>query len=227
MISLKQIDSDLKTVFTESKVQSIDSVYELSKDDEYYKLVFSIHSLDVELEDANNTTIVHTKFIFRTNLTKTSLSENSFWYLKDINCKYVKINFESNMDLVDRLQEIITENSFGDDIKALSNFISEAPSSSINDFLNKNFTDEFSVTNVMYNPSQKMTSCEDVTFDFDITLNTGEHYIKLSISKEGTGSYKFFYYVNNEIEEVDSEFLDPLPQLVGDHLQYLYNKILK
>jgi hypothetical protein len=128
---------------------------------------------------------------------------------------------------VDRLQEIINENSFGDDIKVLSHFISEAPSSSINDFLQKNFTDEFSVTNVMYNPSQKMAPCEDITFDFDMDLNNGEHNIKLSIKKEGNDSYKFFYYVNNEIEEVDSEFLGPLPQLIGDHLQFIYNKILK
>lgn len=227
MISLKQIDSNLKTVFTDSKVQSMDSVYELSKDEKYYKLVFSIHSLNVELEESKNTIILHTKFIFRTNLSKTMLDENNFWYLKDINCKYVKVDFDSNTDLINRLQEIINENSFGEDIKSLSHFISEAPSSSINDFLSKNYTDEFSVTNVMYNPSLKMTPCKDITFDFDITLNNGEYDIKLSIKKEGSGSYKFFYYINNEIEEVDSEFLGPLPQLVGDHLQYLYNKILK
>tara|TARA_R110000772_G_scaffold49196_1_gene113274 strand:- start:1 stop:681 length:681 start_codon:yes stop_codon:yes gene_type:complete len=226
MISLKQIDSDLKTVFDDTRVQSIDTVYELSKDEQYYKLVFSIHNLDVELEDTKNTIILHTKFIFRTNMTKSSLSENSFWYLKDINCKYVKIDFESNSDLVDKLQEIVNENSFGEDIKALSHFISEAPSSSINDYLHKNNSDEFSVTNVMYNPSQKMVPCKDVTFDFNMDMNNGEYDIKLSIKKE-RGSYKFFYYVNNEIEEVESDFLGPLPQLIGDHLQYIYSKIIK
>lgn len=226
MISLKQIDSNLSNVFDNTKVQSLDSVYELSKDEKYFKLVFSIHGLNIELEDTKNTIILHTKFIFRTNLSKTSLSESSFWYLKDINCKYVKVNFESNNDLVDKLREIITENDFGEDIKSLSRFIAEAPNSSINDFLHKNYNDEFTVTNTMYNPSFKITPCNDITFDFDFELNNGEHNIKLSIKKESP-NYKFYYYIGNEIKEIDSEFLSPLPQLIGDHLQYLYNKFLK
>tara|TARA_R110000772_G_scaffold2410_4_gene8579 strand:- start:54585 stop:55265 length:681 start_codon:yes stop_codon:yes gene_type:complete len=226
MISLKQIDSDLKNVFSDTRVQLIDSVYELSKDEKYYKLVFSIHSLDVELEDTKNTIILHTKFIFRTNLSKSGIVENSFWYLKDINCKYSKVDFESNLDLVDRLNEIINENSFGEDIKMLSHFISEAPSSSINDFLHKNYTDEFTVTNVLYNPTLKMTPCKNISFDFDIDINNGESVIKLSVKKKET-NYKFYYYINDDIEVIDSEFLGPLPQLIGDHLQYLYSKFLK
>lgn len=227
MISLKQIYSDLKSVFDNTRVQMIDSVYERSLDKKYYKLVFSIHSLDVKLEDdEKNTIILHTKFIFRVNNTKTSLVENSFWYLKDINCKYVKVDFNSNLELVEKLEGIIKENSFGKNMKVLSHFISEAPSSSINDFLSKNYTDEFSVTNVTYNPSLKMAPCKNTTFDFDFELNNGENYIKLSIKKDGS-IFRFFYYIEDQVEEIESEYLGPIPQIVGDHLQFLYNKFLK
>lgn len=225
MISLKQIDSGFRSVFDNSKLQSIDSVYELSKDEKYYKLVFSIHSLDVEIEDQKNTIILHTKFIFRANLSKSMIIENSFWYLKDINCKYVKVDFNSSSDLVYKLEGIVNENNFGEDIKILSSFIAEAPSSSINDFLHKNYTDQFSVTNVMYNPTLKMVPCKNTTFDFDLNINNGEFFIKLSIKKRSE-IYKFFYYVNNEIEEVESEYLGPLPQIIGSHLQYIYKKYL-
>lgn len=227
MISVKQIESNFKSIFDNTRLQIFESVYEESKDEDYFKLVYSIHGLDVSQEDGGNTTILHTKFIFRVNKSKTTLYEDSFWYLKDINCKYVKIDFDTNSDLVDKLGEIINENSFGDDMMSLSNFISEAPSSSINDFLHQNFNDEFSVTSVIYNPVVKISPCKETTFDFEIDINNGENQIKLSIHKNDDSKYDFTYYVNTDIEAIESEYLEPLPQLIGDHLQYLYKKFIK
>lgn len=226
MISIKQINSDLLKIFDDSKVQLTDTVYELSSDGKYYKMIFSLHGIEVEVDEEKNTTVLHTKFIFRTNLQKTILTENSFWYLHDINCKYIKVDFDGSLDLVSHAQKIFHENNFGKDIKALSRFISEAPSSSINDFLFKNYVSNFSVTNVMYNPTQKISPCSNTTFDFDINLNNGEYFIKLSIKKIDANNYRFFYYMNDNIETIQSEFIDTLPQLIGDHLQYIYSKII-
>ena len=223
MLSLKQVDTTLKLVFDDTRIQMMDDVYELSNDKNFYKLVFSIHSLDVEVDDDINTIIAHTKFIFRTNTDKTELIENAFWYLKDINCVYVKVEFDDDEMLSSELQRIINEDNFGDDLKSISNFISEAPSSSINDFLNQNNVDDFSVTNITYDPKVKMSPCEETTFDFDIDLNNGENKIKLSIKKED--EFKFYYYIEDEIEELSSDSIDQLPQLIGDHLMFVYKKL--
>jgi len=228
MISLKEVDNTLKILFGEAKVLSFDSVYELSEDKKYYKLVFSLHNLEVEMSDTIDTTILHTKFIFRTDLEKTKLVENSFWYLKDIDCSYVKKNFDTNDDLIDVLEEIINEDNFGEDMSNLSNFISEAPSSSINDFLSQVEYSLFSVTTVMYNPSLKLAPCQEMTFDFDITLNNGEHIIKLSIEKvDSTDVFKFYYHLSDTVEEIDVDDISQLAQTIGDHLILLFNKYLK
>ena len=64
--------------FEEEKglVQSVDTVYELSGDEKFYRLVISIHGLSIE-----DTSIIHTKFIFKTDLEKRNIIEDSFIYL--------------------------------------------------------------------------------------------------------------------------------------------------
>jgi hypothetical protein len=95
-IRIKEIEEVFKQVFKdeEGKVSSIDTVYELSESEEYYKLVISIHNLSIE-----DTLIIHTKFIFKTDLGKSKIVDNSFIYLYDINCNYHKQNFSNVIDL--------------------------------------------------------------------------------------------------------------------------------
>lgn len=226
MLDLKQIDSAFRTLLADAKVQLMDSVYELSDDKKFYKLVFSIHSLDVEKDDNFNTTILHTKFIFRVDLNKKQLIENSFWYLKDINCIYSKVEFSDYVGFVEPIEEIISEENFGEDIKSLSYFMANAPASSINDFFVKSKTTLFTVTGVDYNPSFKMTPCEDVTFDFDIDINTGEYEITLSLKKNEDGGFTFYYHILDSIEEFETADIEQLAQTIGDHLIGLYNKFL-
>jgi hypothetical protein len=224
MLSLKHVDNILKIIFDDTILQSMDSVYELSKEEKFYKLVFSIHNLQVEIDEENSMSIAHTKIIFRTNLEKTELIESSFWYLKDINCVYVKVDFDNENRLKDKLQRIITEDVFGEDIKNISNFITEAPSSSINDFLDQNNIVDFTVTNIQYDPKLKMSPCEQTTFDFDLNINNGENEIKLSIKKINNEEYIFFYYIGDDIEELNSNNINQLAQLIGDHLIYVMEK---
>jgi len=82
MTRIAEIEQAFKDIFEEEEglVQSIDTVYEMSQDENFYKLVISIHGLSVE-----DTLIIHTKFIFKVDLEKRNLIDNSFIYLYDIN----------------------------------------------------------------------------------------------------------------------------------------------
>jgi hypothetical protein len=226
MLNLKQIDTAFKSIFDESKAQMMDSVYELSKDKKFYKLVFSIHSLDVEKDDTFVTTILHTKFIFRVDLDKKVLIDNSFWYLKEINCIYSKVDFEDYTDFLENLQEVVVEENFGKDLKSLSDFMAEAPSSSINDFFTTMGSVLFTVTNVSYNPPFKMSPCEETTFDFDIDINSGEYEIRLSLKKNDSNTFTFYYHLSDVVEEIDSDSIEQLAQLIGNHLIVIYDKHL-
>ena len=223
MISIKQLENTFKITFDDSKVQIIDNVFEKPSSGDYYKLIYSLHNLDVEVDDETNTVIAHTKFIFRVDNAKNQITENSFWYLKDINCVYVKVDFRDAEDLAYQLEKIIREENFGDNIKSISNFISTAPSSSINDFLSKSNVDDFSVTNINYDPKVKITPCEDIKFDFDIELNNGNDIIKLSIEKN-EGNFLFYYHILDAVEEIQTDNIEQLAQVIGDHLILIMQK---
>jgi hypothetical protein len=64
---ISEIESAFKEIFEEEegKVSSVESVYELSENEDFYKLVISVHNLSTA-----DTLIIHTKFIFKTDLKK-------------------------------------------------------------------------------------------------------------------------------------------------------------
>ena len=79
---ISEIEQTFKDVFEDEdgKVSSVETIYELSDNEEYYKLVISIHNLSIE-----DTLIIHTKFIFKTDLDKRNILDESFIYIYDIN----------------------------------------------------------------------------------------------------------------------------------------------
>ena len=95
-IKISEIEQVFKDVFVaeEGVVNTVESVYEMSRDEDFYKLVISIHGLSTQ-----DTSIIHTKFIFKTDLDKRHIIENSFIYLYDINCVYHKIDFDNVVDM--------------------------------------------------------------------------------------------------------------------------------
>jgi len=62
---ISEIEQTFKDIFEdeEGKVSSVETIYEMSEDEKFYKLVISIHNLSIE-----DTVIIHTKFIFKTDL---------------------------------------------------------------------------------------------------------------------------------------------------------------
>ena len=95
-IKIAEIEQVFKDIFDEEggMVNSVDTVYEMSPEEDFLKLVISIHGLTLE-----DTSIIHTKFIFKTDLEKREIIEESFIYLYDINCVYHRIEFSTIIDL--------------------------------------------------------------------------------------------------------------------------------
>jgi hypothetical protein len=227
-IKIKEIEDVFKDVFNEEEglVRSVDTVYEMSPDEDFYKLVISIHGLSIE-----DTFIVHTKFIFKTDLEKKNIIDDSFIYLYDINCVYHKIEFSSIMDMSKKIEDIVESRNFGEDILIISDFI-ESPAMFINHYLRWAKITEYSVFDVEYSPKFKHQPCDKTTFDFKININNNYN-VDLSIRKieneneEETNLYRFQFKFMDEIETKETETLSNIHFFIGSNLAKILDKKLK
>jgi hypothetical protein len=230
MIRIAEIEQTFKDVFEDEEglVKSVDTVYELSKDEDFYRLVISIHGLSIE-----DTSIIHTKFIFKTDLEKRNIIDNSFIYLYDINCIYHRLEFKSVMDLKKKIEDILESGNFGQDIKILSDFI-EAPAMFLNYYMRRYNITDYSVFDVSYEPKFKTTPCDKTTFDFEIDINNN-YKINLSIYKidkesddeDHTDFYKFQFKFLDEIVTSETSTLDNIHYFIGMNIAKLLDKKLK
>jgi len=230
MIRIAEIEQTFKDVFEDEEglVQSVDTVYELSADEEFYRLVISIHGLSIE-----DTSIIHTKFIFKTDLGKRHVIDNSFIYLYDINCVYHKIEFKNVMDLKRKIEDIMESANFGEDIKILSDFI-EAPAMFLNYYMRRYDITDYSVFDVTYTPKFKTTPCDKTTFDFEININNN-YKIDLSIYKidkpsddeDHTDLYKFSFKFMDEMKTFETSTLDNIHYFIGQNIAKMLDEKLK
>jgi hypothetical protein len=227
-LRIKELEDAFKEIFqdVEGKVSSIDTVYEMSEKEDYYKLVISIHNLSVE-----DTLIIHTKFIFKTDTKKQFLNDNSFIYLYDINCVYHKVDFDNIIDLKTKVEEIIKSNDFGEDIQILSDFI-EAPAMFLNYYMKRAKITDYSIFNVEYDPKFKTTPCDKTTFDFKININNN-YDIHLSISKkereddEDYDTYKFQFKFLDEYKTIENDTLNNIHFTIGSNIAKILDEKLK
>ncbi len=227
-IKISEIEQIFKDVFEEEDgvVNSVDTVYEMSSDEKFYKLVISIHGLATQ-----DTSIIHTKFIFKTDLEKKNIVENSFIYLYDINCVYHKMEFSSIIDLKTKVEDVIDSNNFGNDLQILSDFI-EAPAMFLNYYMRRAKITDYSIFDVEYEPKFKTTPCDKTTFDFKININNNYN-MELSIRKidreddEELDTYKFQFRFMDDIETFDSDTLKNVHFFIGDHIAKILDKKLK
>ena len=205
-MKISEVENIFKQLFQDEKglVKTVETVYEKSDDGKFLKLVISIHDLRVQ-----DTLIIHTKFIFKTNLGKNEIIENSFSYLYEINCLYRTINFKDVFDLKEKVKKIVDSNKFGKDIQSMSEFI-DSPAKLLNGYLAKNNVTDYSVGVVDYAPKFKVTPCEETTFDFVINMmhENNSYDISLCISKfknETEIKYRFRFRLldKSEVIEVD------------------------
>lgn len=228
MIRIQELEQTFKDIFTEEegKVGSIDTVYEESDNGDFLKLVISIQNLSIE-----DTLIIHTKFIFKTDTYKRKLVEDSFIYLYDINCNYKKVEFQNEIDLKKKITDIIESNDFGDDIKILSDFI-EAPAMFLNYYMKRSKITDYSIFNVKYSPKFKTTPCDRTTFDFEIDINNN-YKINLSISKkerdedEDHDTYKFQFQFLDEYKTIETDTLQNIHFTIGSSIAKILDDRLK
>jgi hypothetical protein len=227
-IRISEVEQIFRDVFEEEKgvVNSIDTVYESSRDQNFLKLIISIHGLSTE-----DSTIIHTKFIFKTDLDKRNIIDDSFIYLYDINCIYHKIEFLNSIDLKTKIEEIIESKNFGEDLQILSDFI-DAPSMFLNHYMRRDGITEYSIFDVQYEPKFKTTPCEKTTFDFKININNN-YKMELSIRKvvksdeEGIDIYRFQFKFMDDIETFETDTLKNVHFFIGNHIAKILDKKLK
>ena len=228
MIKISEIQEVFKTIFEyeEGVANSVETVYEISPDESYYKMVVSIHGLQTE-----DVSIIHTKFIFKLDLDKKRLVENSFIYLYDINCVYHKIEFTNVVDIREKVEDIIESNDFGQDLQILSDFI-EAPAMFLNYYMRRAKITDYSIFEVEYQPKFKTQPCDKTTFDFKLNINNN-YDMELSISKierteeEDVDVYKFQFRFMDDIETFESDTLKNVHFFIGDHIAKILDKKLK
>jgi len=229
MIRIQEIEKAFKELFEEEEglVKSIDTVYEKPKRrDDFLKLVISIHGLSTK-----DLFIIHTKFIFKVDVNKRHLVDNSFIYLYDINCVYHKINFENVTDMKKKIEDIIESNDFGEDIQILSDFI-ESPAMFLNYYMRRAGITDYSIFEVIYEPKFKTVPCDKIKFDFKINVNN-KYFLDLTISKierydKGEPSiYKFQFKFMDEIKTYETDTLRNVHFFIGDHLAKILDEKLK
>ena len=227
-IKISEIEQVFKDVFVaeEGVVNTVESVYEMSRDEDFYKLVISIHGLSTQ-----DTSIIHTKFIFKTDLDKRHIVDNSFIYLYDINCIYHKIEFTSVVDMRKKIEDIIESKSFGEDLQILSDFI-EAPAMFLNYYMRRDNITDYSIFDVEYEPKFKTTPCDKTTFDFKININNNYN-MGMSIHKidrideEELDTYKFQFKFMDEIETFETDTIKNVHFFIGDHIAKILDRKLK
>jgi hypothetical protein len=228
MVTIGEIEQTFKDIFQDEdgKVSSVETVYELSKNKDFYKLVISIHGISIE-----DTLIIHTKFIFKTDLDKKNIIEDSFIYLYDINCVYNKVEFKNSIDLKTKIDDIINSNDFGQDIQILSDFI-EAPGMFLNYYMRRSKITDYSIFDVEYEPKFKTVPCEDITFDFKINVNDN-YEIDLSISKKERDedkdydTYVFQFKFLDEYSTVENDTLKNIHFTIGSNIAKILDEKLK
>jgi len=227
-IKISEIEEVFKDVFKEEEgmVNTVETVYEMSNKEDFLKLVISIHGLTTE-----DTSIIHTKFIFKTDLEKRNIIDNSFIYLYDINCVYHKIEFSTIIDLKKKVEDIVESKNFGEDLQILSDFI-EAPAMFLNYYMKRANITDYSIFDVEYEPKFKTTPCDKTTFDFKININDNYH-MELSVSKidaedkEEKDTYRYQFRFMDEIETVEADTLNNLNYFIGSNIAKLLDRKLK
>ena len=225
---ISEIENLFKEVFNKEKglVKSVTTVFETPDEEGYLNLIISIHNLTVE-----DSIIIHTKFIFKTDMDKINIKGNSFNYLYDINCIYHKKNFTDILDLKKTLSKIIDSNNFGKDIQNLSEFI-DRPATFLNSYFSKNGITKYSVSTVNYDPKFNIKPCNETTFDF--VINISEYVINVTISKTDPSriagkeaSYKFIFKLLDHTEESHVDEITNVHAIIGGKIIEMLDKFIK
>jgi len=210
VITIEEVEETIKNILGDSDILNTESVYEhIDGQDNKQKLVIFFNKIFGEHQS-----ILYTKLIFIVDIDKVNLVDNTFLYLYDINCQYNNVEFEDLDELEEKIDSIIKKHKFGENIKILSEFI-EKPAFLINDWLKEHNVNNFSISNIRYNPKIHIIPCKSLFFSFVITVNNQE--IEMNITKNEKFVYSFMF--NNETKTIEKNNLRTLVETIGDTLK--------
>ena len=157
----------IKLIFMDVRVKSYKDI--LEKDGNGYNWIIDFEDLRTD-----NELIVHTKFIFKLDSSQVYLRKLEFLYLKDINCLYKILKFDSLGDLENIIKNIINKDMFGKNLLAMSDLLVDTENK-INNYLYSKGIDDKSVFLFEYLPTKTILPCQDLEFNFKINLNNDKN----------------------------------------------------
>jgi hypothetical protein len=203
--------------FKDAQVKKTAAVWEKMEDDKGWKWVLVIHHLNW-----GDAIIIHTKFILKTDEDKLNLAKMQFSYLYDLNCKYNFVDFLDLGDLSRKLSEIITENKFGEEVKALSKFLVN-PAMQLNEKLYKEDIENYTIFNFDYDPNYSIVPCKVISFDFKFDINN-VNFVNLNLKKHGKDDYVYGFRLDDNFEEVS---VKDLLNIEGVIISFLKKSIIQ
>jgi hypothetical protein len=211
-ISLDNLENIINRLFDESKVSSVETVYEKTEDGKGLKMVVFIHNLFY-----NKTNIIYAKLLFLVDDQKTKVLKNHFTYLYDINCDYRRVNFNDLDDLKEKISKVFLSRLFGNDIKILSDLMTH-PGTIIDKWFKENDMGEFSVYSFKYEPKIKVMPCENLFFNFVLNLDNKEN-IEIVLIKEGKSEYSLKFKCNDIVKDSTIQSLDGFVNEIGIYIK--------
>jgi hypothetical protein len=210
-ITIKEIENSIKNVFKDSDVLNTETVYEQIDDSENLKLIIFINKMFGE-----KTNILYTKIIFTVDSGKIKLTNNSFLYLYDINCKYTNVDFSDLYEFEKKMNKIFEKGIFGNDLKFLSDFI-EKPAIIINDWFSTHLIKNINVMSIKYNPDMYIMPCKSLHFSFTINVNNID--VNFTLTKENNKNYIFTFIINDETVTINKSNLKNIDDTIGTILK--------
>jgi hypothetical protein len=211
-ITLEQLNNSIKKIFDNTKVQSIDTVYEKITNSTNLKLVIFLHNIYYD-----KTNIIYTKFIFIVDKNKEYLINNNVLYLFDINDVYKTINFEDIPNFESKINNIFNKKTFGNDIINLSNFLS-SPVTILNNWLANNDITNISVYSFKYEPLSKIMPSKSLFFNFEMNLDD-KYTINVILTKLKNNEYSVIIKNYETKEEYVIKNLNELIQEIGGFIK--------
>lgn len=212
-ITVENIVNTIKTIFDDTKLSSIETIYEKIDNSTDLKLILFFHNVFYD-----KTNIIYTKLIFTVNNNKTVIENNSFMYLYDINCEYKKVEFDSIENFKSKIRNVFDNRKFGKQIIALSDFIKN-PTTLINKWLSDNDVVDKSLIGFKYEPKITIMPCKSLFFNFDMNLND-KFDLNLIILKENSGQYDLIFKINGKEHDIKINSLNQLVQEIGSFIKH-------
>jgi hypothetical protein len=211
-ISLEILQNIINEMFDESKVSSVETIFEKTEDEQGLKMIVFIHNLFF-----NKTNIIYGKLMFFVDNQKVNILKNNFTYLYDINCDYRRVNFTDIEDLKTKLKRVFYSRMFGSDIKILSDIMTK-PATFIDKWFKDNDMNEYSVYSFKYEPQNKIMPCKNLFFNFVLNLNNKEN-IEIVLVKEKNDEYILKFKCNDIIKDSTIHNLDDFINEIGIYIK--------